>query len=136
MRVAHLQKINNLVINIGIDSELITTPDFYFVPIGNRNDVLPGMIYEDGDFIFKELPVVPKSVTARQARLALLGVGLLQTVNMFLENMSGIEGESARIEWEYASEIQRHSPLVDTLGPALGLTSQQIDQLFIEAEKL
>lgn len=45
--------------------------------------------------------------SARQARLALLGAGLLAQVNTAVANMVGAEGDAARIEWEYAQEVRR-----------------------------
>lgn len=79
---------------------------------------------------------VPEAVTARQARLALLGAGVLGMVKQALASMPGIEGDVARIEWEYAQEIRRDSPLIGALAPALGLTGEQIDDLFRSAESL
>lgn len=79
---------------------------------------------------------VPPAVSARQARLALLGAGMLDAVEQALQAMAGAEGQAARIEWEYATEIQRESPLVLGLGEALGLDGSQIDQLFITASTL
>lgn len=81
-------------------------------------------------------PDVPSAVTARQARLALLGAGLLAAVESKLATIPGPQGAAALIEWEYASEIQRQSPLIEALGPLLGLTSDQIDALFIAAKEL
>jgi hypothetical protein len=79
---------------------------------------------------------VPPSVTARQARLALLGAGMLATVEQTLVSMPGVQGEAARIEWEYALAIERGSALINALAPALGLTDEQIDDLFRAAEGL
>lgn len=76
-------------------------------------------------------PVIPDAITMRQARLALLDAGLLATVDQAIASMSGVEGEAARIEWEYAMEVRRDSPLIAALGPALGLTGEQIDALFV-----
>lgn len=73
---------------------------------------------------------VPEVVTMRQARLALLGAGLLAQVNTAVANMPGTEGDAARIEWEYAQEVHRDSPLVATLSVALGLTDETLDNLF------
>lgn len=81
-------------------------------------------------------PPVPEAVTARQARLALLGTGLLATVEQALAALPDIEGEVARIEWEYALEIRRDSPLIAALAPALGLTANQVDDLFRAAKGL
>ena len=79
---------------------------------------------------------VPEVVTMRQARLALLGAGLLAQVNTAVANMPGDEGEAARIEWEYAQEVRRDSPLVAALSAAFGWTGAQLDDLFTEGAKL
>lgn len=73
---------------------------------------------------------VPEVVTMRQARLALLGAGLLAQVNTAVTNMVGAEGDAARIEWEYAQEVRRDSPLVAALSAALGLTDETLDNLY------
>lgn len=79
---------------------------------------------------------VPMVVSMRQARLALLGAGLLAQVNTAVANMPGAEGDAARIEWEYAQEVRRDSPLVAALSVAFGWTSAQLDDLFTEGAKL
>ena len=76
---------------------------------------------------------VPEVVTMRQARLALLGAGLLAQVNTAVANMPGTEGDAARIEWEYAQEVRRDSPLVSVLGAALELDDAKLDALFVDA---
>ena len=81
-------------------------------------------------------PLVPQSVTMRQARLALLGAGKLAMVDAAINGMAEPTKSAARIEWEYSNEVQRHNGFVEALGPALGMTSAQIDQLFIAAAKL
>jgi hypothetical protein len=72
----------------------------------------------------------------RQARLALLGAGLLAHVNTAIAAMEGIQGEAARIEWEYAMTVERQSQLVSGLSAALGLTDEQLDGLFLAASEL
>ena len=79
---------------------------------------------------------VPEVVTMRQARLVLLGADLLAQVNAAVANMSGAEGDAARIEWEYAQEVRRDSPLVAALSAAFGWTGAQLDDLFTEGAKL
>lgn len=81
-------------------------------------------------------PIVPNAVSPRQARLALLSIGKLSDVEQALASIPGPQGEAARIDWEYATEVQRNSPLIDALAPALGLSSEQIDDLFRMAEGL
>lgn len=77
-------------------------------------------------------PIVPQSVTMRQARLALYAAGLLNTV----ETAIASAGQAAAIEWEYAQEVQRNAGLVPQMASALGMTETQIDDLFISAAVL
>jgi hypothetical protein len=77
-------------------------------------------------------PTTPTSVTARQARLALFAAGLLSTV----EAAIAAEGGAVAIEWEYASTIERASPLVTEIASSLGLTEEQLDALFTQAAGL
>lgn len=71
-------------------------------------------------------------VSMRQARLALLDADLLADVDSAVANLD----HAARITWEYATEVRRSDPLVAQLGPALGLTSAQVDDLFRAAARL
>lgn len=72
---------------------------------------------------------VPPVITARQARLALHAAGLLAGVDAAVTTAGG----AVQIEWEYATEIERASPLVASIGSALGMDGAQIDALFIDA---
>ena len=81
-------------------------------------------------------PYVPASVTMRQARLALLGAGLLASVDAAIDSLPSPQKEAARIEWEYATEVQRASGLVPIMVAALGLDDAALDALFIEAAAL
>lgn len=78
-------------------------------------------------------PVVPPSVTMRQARLALLGAGLLDDIDAAINALPSPQKEAARIQWEYSQEVQRHHGLVASLAPILGLTEAQTDALFLVA---
>lgn len=81
-------------------------------------------------------PDVPAEVTMRQARLALMASGKLTQVNALIAAMPGANGDAARIEWEFSSVVKRNQPLVLALGPTLGLTSAQLDSLFVLAQTL
>lgn len=72
------------------------------------------------------------SVTMRQARLALQQQGLLSTVQANIDLMP----EDVQIEWEYALTVDRGASLVSSLGQSLGLTDEQIDELFKLAQTL
>ena len=79
---------------------------------------------------------VPAAVTMRQARLALLGAGLLDDIDAAINALPSPQKEAARIEWEYSAEVQRHNGFVSVLAPLLGLTDAQTDALFVAAKGL
>ena len=81
-------------------------------------------------------PSVPTEVTMRQARLALLENGLLANVQPAVNSLPEPDKTKAQIEWEYSNALQRSNPFVDVLGAALGLSSQDLDDLFIQASAL
>ena len=81
-------------------------------------------------------PPVPKSVSMRQARLALLNAGLLDDVEAAIITMDEAQRAQTQIEWEYAQEVQRDNALVAALGPKLGLDDAAIDSLFSMAATL
>ena len=78
----------------------------------------------------------PAFVTMRQARLALLGAGLLSQVNELIAAMAGTEGDAARIEWEFAQEVRRDSPLLRSLVGVMNIDSAALDALFVQAAAL
>ena len=79
------------------------------------------------------------TLSARQLRLALLGLGLTGAqVEAKIAALPGTpaQREAAMIEWKYATTYQRDHPLVVALGAALGLTKAQIDNAWQGAQTL
>ena len=84
------------------------------------------------DYIEPEpIIIIPQVITMRQARLQLLEIGLLDDV----EALVALDRKS-QIEWEYANEVYRQSPLIESVKGAMSLTDEQIDNMFLEASKL
>lgn len=83
-----------------------------------------------------EGPAIVVEVTMRQARLALLQGNLLHLVDPAIDALPEPDRSAARIEWEYSQTVERNKPFVQMLGAALGLSEQQIDQLFETAATL
>ena len=79
---------------------------------------------------------IPKSITARQARLALLQIGKLADVTAAISNLQSPIKEQVEIEWEYATDIFRNNGFIDALGSALGLDKDALDDLFIAAKSI
>lgn len=80
---------------------------------------------------------IPTSVTMRQARLALLGAGLLSQVDAALAAIADpVQRQAAQIDWEYAATVDRNSPLVTNLATSLNLDATALDALFTAAGAL
>lgn len=69
-----------------------------------------------------------RSVSPLQARKALKATGMLTTVQAMVA--AAPEDDDVRLAWDWALTWERDSQFIDSLGAALGLTSQQIDDLF------
>ncbi|CAB5155869.1 hypothetical protein UFOVP149_34 [uncultured Caudovirales phage] len=86
--------------------------------------------WEDGR-ITATVPV-PEIITPRQARLMLLKMNMLATVNQ----MMSTQDEATKIAWEYATEFRRDNPLLAALAKNIGMTDASLDQFFIGASTL
>lgn len=97
----------------------------------------PGEDYywNNGEWI--QYPVViPESISARQIRLWLINNGIqLSQVEQAIDSIPDlIMRETIKIEWEYAPYIERNHPMLGSLAQALGLSEEQIDAAFIQAQ--
>lgn len=83
-------------------------------------------------------PLVPETVTARQARLWLIrhGITLAQVDAVIATLPDPLTREIVRIEWEYGTDVRRSSETIASLGAALALDSAKLDQAFREAATL
>ncbi|WP_297984812.1 hypothetical protein [uncultured Campylobacter sp.] len=75
---------------------------------------------------------IPYKISIRQAKLALLGAGLLDDI----ENAMASTDRSVQISWEYATEFERDNPLILYFQSQLNLSKEQVDNLFIQAKEL
>jgi hypothetical protein len=77
-------------------------------------------------------PPVPTVISRRQARLALLNAGLLDAVEAIIANAP----PAVQITYQDATEWWRDDPLIASFLVSLGLTTEQVDNLFLEASRL
>lgn len=104
---------------------------------------LGGMVRQGNALVFDQarkdqhdaaLRVVPQSVTMRQARVTLIESGLIDSVEAAIDAIQdAAQRKIARATWDCSSEVQRRQPLVLMLAPAIGLSSSDLDNLFILA---
>lgn len=66
-----------------------------------------------------------------QMRIALIRLGLLEQVQAIADS-----DPEASVVWEYATIIERTSPLIDALGGPNGFTPEQIDDIFRAAMEI
>lgn len=81
---------------------------------------------------------VPDEVLMSAARKALMLAGVTDSMvrsAIAASALSDTDKQLALIDWEFHPTVQRSSPLVALLAPALGLTQSQVDDLFREAAK-
>jgi hypothetical protein len=76
-------------------------------------------------------------ITLRQAREIVIRSGLFNAIETNINNiMNETERLIARNYWEYSEVFERNHPVLLTLVSALGITDEQLDNMFIEASKL
>ena len=117
------------VIIDGIVSNTIEVESFDFMP-GLLDASLGGEIGDlwDGT-VFSAVPrnnPAPEKITPLEARRALRAAGLLGAVNAWIATQPADTQDA----WEYCIEVRRDDRLVADAQNALGLTSEQVDDLF------
>lgn len=81
-----------------------------------------------------EQPVVPESITLFQARTALRIAGYLDAINAFMASDQATPEQ--KDAWEYSPVVPRGSETVAQLTAMLGLTSTEMDDLFILGDSI
>ena len=72
-----------------------------------------------------------KEITPLQAKLQLLEMGLLDEVEAMVA-----ADRKVQLYWEYALVIEREHETLKAMAAQLGLTDEQLDEMFIAASKL
>lgn len=81
-------------------------------------------------------PRIPREIPNWRAKVVLAGMGLLQTVDAAIAALPEPDRTVASLAWGGDAKLARRGKTVLGLAAALGLTSEQVDQLFIAAEAL
>jgi hypothetical protein len=72
---------------------------------------------------------VSQSVSPVQARRAIIQAGLKQQVDDYIAAAS----DEVKLWWEYATVIERNHPEIENARIALGMSSEDLDMLFVLA---
>jgi len=82
-------------------------------------------------------PSVPDAVQPVQLRTWLLYAGKLDQVDALIDGIPDpMQRAEAKQRWDYTLTIPRTHPMVIMIGQALGMTSAEMDEAFIQAAGL
>ena len=118
---------NNKIVNIAVSNEALESNWILL-----EDDFGIGDEYIDGKFIKFIPPIeVIQSITPLQAKLQLFELGLLDEVDTLVST-----DRKVQLYWEYALTIERNNEILLSMATQLGLTNEQLDDMFIQASKL
>ena len=127
------------VVSDGIVKNIIRADQGYSVPgatlidLGGVNPApLIGWSY-DGES-FAPAVEIPEEISRYQALVALDGAGLLDSIETYMADAQ--RPSEARIGWLHAKSFRRSSRFINDLAADFGLTSTQVDDLFIAAAEI
>lgn len=80
--------------------------------------------------------VVPEEVPLWKVRAILTIMGLEQAITLLLSELSEPNRTAALAIWDRGNTVDRYSPTVLFLQQALELTDSEVDNIFIEANKI
>lgn len=87
--------------------------------------------------VFEDIPVyIPESVSRAQGKAALLNAGLLGMVENYIDSLTGEEKIRASLAFNETTEWRRDSPFLAQAASVLGLSEQQLDNLFLVASNI
>lgn len=119
---------------IGTAYDYYNGPDLMVeIPEGFDFDRLGEYEYVNGEVKL----AVPTEVTRRQARQAIYLAGLLPNIQSAIDAIpDATQRNMIQIEWDDSLNFERNRPSLIALATALGLSSQDLDNLFITAVSL
>lgn len=98
--------------------------------IQEDEDGLKALGYTDEELEeFEKAKIKNLKVTKRVFALALQKLGI--TYNQLKELIAS--NEDAQLEWDLCVELYRDNPLLDIMGAKLGVSPDELDKIFIEA---
>lgn len=122
---------NKVLVNFNVEQVTDTDGDIRYVYEQLRFEPWYSEEAIDKEVAKRKEELKVKSITPRQARLKLLELGLLDSLEVIITT-----NRAWQIEWEFATEVKRDSPLVDAVAAQAGMTDEQLDTMFKEAAKL
>jgi len=79
---------------------------------------------------------LPQEASPMRIRLALLELGLLDSVVAHFDTYDATTKAKIAIIWEFADYIPKHHPIVQKMAEGLEWTEEQLDNVFIKANEV
>ena len=105
----------------------------YYAIMENGWKLVPGNKPEYVVFEPVNLKYVPEKITRFQAKAVLYSQGLLTTVEDLINNSTD---PLLKLLWQDALYFERNSQALNTMAQQLGLSQEQLDDLFIAGEQI
>lgn len=83
-----------------------------------------------------EVVIVPQEVQLWRARTVLKLLGMEQVIEVALNSLDEPLKTGALYIWQFGTTVERNSQTVSLLQTILGLTSSQVDDIFIQAQNI
>ena len=126
VKLIKMERENNIIYVYLTDEEASNYNDIELVP---QEEII-----ELGDIVKYN---IPEKISKRQMRQQLIIDGLYTNVQNVIDS---IEDETERlltqVFWEDSTEFERNHPMLIQFAASLGLDSNEIDMLFVKANKL
>jgi hypothetical protein len=132
-RGAEIREIDDALYAEWISAGNPKATDWTLLPSAPAHDPATHTVrWDDAQWVVEAVPlVVPDSVPAHHLRRALRAAGMLAAVKSYMDALP--DDDEMRESWEYAPYFRRDAVGIEAARVALGLTSAQVDALFVAA---
>lgn len=123
---------DEIIIGVLKEGEEYNVPNSVQIFNGSINEFLQS--HEGYEWEFEK---VPQIITSRQLRLQwVLSGRTLDEVWGVIDQLPEHHKTIAQINWDYAGNFERNHELLISLAGVLGVTDEQLDQIFINGNRL
>ena len=93
--------------------------------------------FPENEIDLTEVKTVPEKITEMQLKSAMILAGIkLTTVDAIIATLPQPQRDLAMVDWEYSTNFYRNNSMINQIAGALKLTTEQVDNIFINGEKL
>jgi len=100
-------------------------------------EIPQGLQYEVIEKQIEEIKIVPESISQMKLRKQLILSGIsIASIDALTQSLPQPNRDLIYTMWEYAVVFDRHNPELNAMAGMLGVTQQQLDEIFINGNLL